>query len=236
VEDYLLNIDSYCDAGATVTDDGYEYISNVTFADINNNSIAGGGYQDFTNVVGHVAKGSTYSFSVDNPNSDDSDQVYVWIDFNNDKTFDSSERVLVSDVTGNYPWTGNITIPADAPVGSVRMRVRLVDTAHSPADTDPCGNSRYGEVEDYTLNIGDLAVNNVNKNALSIYPNPFHDILKISDIADVKSISVMDMSGRQVKSLNPATELNLSSLNSGMYIVNLNMKDGSVKSLKAIKQ
>ena len=44
------------------------------------------------------------------------------------------------------------------------------------------------------------------------------------------------MSGRAVKSLEPAAEINLSNLKEGLYIVNLKMEDGSVKTFKAIKK
>ena len=74
------------------------------------------------------------------------------------------------------------------------------------------------------------------KTNISVYPNPFTDVLKISDVKGVKSVSVNDISGREVKTLAPAAELNLSNLKSGLYIVNLKMEDGSVKSFKAIKK
>ena len=84
--------------------------------------------------------------------------------------------------------------------------------------------------------MGTLAVNDLSKSAISVYPNPFKDILKISDVKGVKSITVNDMSGRAVKSLEPAAEINLSNLKEGLYIVNLKMEDGSVKTFKAIKK
>ena len=84
--------------------------------------------------------------------------------------------------------------------------------------------------------MGTLAVSDLNKADISVYPNPFKDILKISDVKGVKSITVNDMSGRAVKSLEPAAEINLSNLKEGLYIVNLKMEDGSVKTFKAIKK
>ena len=89
-----------------------------------------------------------------------------------------------------------------------------------------------------TNSIDLLAVGDVvdSKSKVAVYPNPFKDILSISDIKGIKSISVNDISGREVKSLSPAKELNLSNLQAGLYIVNLKMEDGSVKSIKAIKK
>lgn len=75
------------------------------------------------------------------------------------------------------------------------------------------------------------------KNIIKLYPNPFTDIVNISDIANVKSVSVSDVSGRLVKLINtPASEINLGELRQGMYLISLTMKDGSKQTIKAIKK
>lgn len=75
------------------------------------------------------------------------------------------------------------------------------------------------------------------KNTVQAYPNPFTEVLNISKIDQVKSISVSDISGRLMKSIDqPASVLQLGDLKSGIYLVTLNMKDGSKKTIKAIKK
>jgi len=75
------------------------------------------------------------------------------------------------------------------------------------------------------------------KNNIKAYPNPFSDILNISDVKNVKSISVTDIAGRLVKTIEkPSTALQLGELKSGMYIVILHMNDGSRQTIKAIKK
>lgn len=75
------------------------------------------------------------------------------------------------------------------------------------------------------------------KNTVKAYPNPFTDVLNISDISNVKSIFVMDVSGKLLKTFDkPESALPLRDLNSGMYLVVLNMKDGSKQTIKAIKK
>jgi hypothetical protein len=72
---------------------------------------------------------------------------------------------------------------------------------------------------------------------IKVYPNPFADVLNISDVANVKSILVMDIAGRIVKTIEkPSSTLQLGELKSGMYIVVLNMNDGSRQTIKAIKK
>jgi formylmethanofuran dehydrogenase subunit C len=73
--------------------------------------------------------------------------------------------------------------------------------------------------------------------SIKVYPNPFVDVLNISDVKDVKSVSVIDIAGRLVKTIEkPTSSLQLGELRSGMYIVVLNMNDGSKQTVKAIKK
>lgn len=235
---FTTGLAAYCTASATNTSTSFEKIANVNFAGINNSSTLFTGYSDYTSIVGNVTAGSPYTFTATgNANAWTTDIVLVWIDYNKDGVFDNTTEKVFTSSIGVGPWTGNITIPSTASIGTTRMRVRLSDssTGHNAL---PCGTSTYGEVEDYTLNITGptMAVSDVNKKAVSVYPNPFTDVLNISDVKGVKAISVNDISGREVKSLAPATEINLSNLKTGLYIVNLKMEDGSVKSFKAIKK
>ncbi len=104
--------------------------------------------------------------------------------------------------------------------------------------TDIAGVSRSAtpDMGAYEFTYNTLATTDIRKNTLAIYPNPFGDVLHISDLKGIKTISVSDVSGRTVKSLSPAAELNLAGLNTGLYFVNIQMEDGSVKTFKAIKK
>ena len=75
------------------------------------------------------------------------------------------------------------------------------------------------------------------KKDVKVYPNPFSDIINISELKDIKSIKVTDVAGRTLKTIeNPTKEINLSSLNSGMYLITMYFKDGSQNTVKAIKK
>lgn len=71
---------------------------------------------------------------------------------------------------------------------------------------------------------------------IKVYPNPFSDVINISDVKDVKTITISDAVGRVVKTIaQPETTLQISDLEKGLYFVNLHFRNGTVKSFKAIK-
>ena len=241
VQDYTLNIaapPSYCTAGAS--NEAFEKITTVTFADINNNSTSTAGYEDFTNVVGNVTKGQFYIFAASfNNNTSVTDQVMVWIDYNHDMDFDDPGELVVMTDPGLSPWIGNVTIPTDALTGPTRMRVRLHNSAASGANSTPCGFSDLGQVEDYTLNIGDLAVSDISKSNINAYPNPVKDIFNIEAQGNIKSVKVFDASGKQLmtKEVNSAkSQIDFSKFTSGVYIVTSVLEDGTSTSTKVIKE
>ncbi len=209
----------YCTAGATST--SFEKISNVTFANINNNSTSTAGYEDFTTVTGNVNAGQTYNFSASfTGTSYTDDQVLVWIDLNQDGDFDDAgEQVLVT-AKNKSPWTGSVAIPATAKIGQTRMRVRLHDSSLTPNST-PCGTSSYGQVEDYNLNVGQLAVSDVKKNSVNVYPNPATDIINISNVSSKAQFEIYSIGGQLVNQGTTDGKVNVSKLTKGVYILSV---------------
>ncbi|RZK73120.1 MAG: T9SS type A sorting domain-containing protein, partial [Pedobacter sp.] len=71
------------------------------------------------------------------------------------------------------------------------------------------------------------------KNNIKAYPNPFSDIINIDMPELVKSIRVSDVSGKLIRTFNQAESvLRLNDLAAGMYILQLDMKDGSKQTIK----
>ncbi|MBP7500698.1 MAG: T9SS type A sorting domain-containing protein [Chryseobacterium sp.] len=81
-----------------------------------------------------------------------------------------------------------------------------------------------------------LAVGNFGKNTINVYPNPFVNVINISNVDSVTSVSINDNSGKLIKTLKPAKVLDLSSLSQGVYIVNIKLNDGTAKTFKVIKK
>ena len=143
---------TYCSAGSSMI--GSNYISRVILGSIDQTSVAGtNGYSDYSAKQTTMTTGTGYSVSVAFTPSYSNDQVLIWCDWNNNGEFtDAGENVLVSVPNSGNPVTATITPPAGTPTETIRMRIRLHLYNNGP-NTTPCGNSSYGEVEDYTLNI-----------------------------------------------------------------------------------
>ncbi|WP_410005989.1 GEVED domain-containing protein [Aequorivita nionensis] len=139
----------YCAASGGSTT--FENISNVTYAGISNTTSAHTGYNDFTAQIANVTQGAMDQISV-TLNADSSDYLYAFIDWNQNDILDDAGEVytLAVATSSDGPHTLDITVPAAATVGNTRMRVRLGWNQSSP---NPCGNTSFGEVEDYTVNV-----------------------------------------------------------------------------------
>ncbi len=155
-------IPSYCIAGSVET--ASEYISNFSLGSINQASGKGiNGYQDFTSQITAIQKGIYTTASVTITNSNIGNQLLIWIDWNQDGDFeDTGENVYTSSAFPfvNPHTTSGFTAPFNALTGNTRMRIRLNDNSFG-SNTTPCGNSDFGEVEDYSINVVAAAICNL---------------------------------------------------------------------------
>lgn len=75
------------------------------------------------------------------------------------------------------------------------------------------------------------------KDAIKVYPNPFSEVVNITKPELVKMIQVSDLSGKLIKTINqPESVIRLNDLSAGMYLLQLDMKDGSKQTIKVIKK
>ena len=131
-----------------------------------------------------------------------------------------------SDSSSN--GTGNIeTVTIATTLGTQYF----INVSYYTSTDQPEGNFNISVTSDV------MSTSETAANELTIYPNPFSENLYISDVKNVKSISIMDSSGRVVKAMDkPSGELYLSELAPGMYLLRIQFKDGSLKTAKVIKK
>lgn len=145
----------YCLCYATNLVD--EWISNVSFAGIDNPS-ASTGYSDFTEFTGAVEVEEEYPISVTIVNATDipwTETVRIWIDWDQDYEFSLDEYydlgVVEIPANSSYDFTSFVQVPADAAKGITRMRVILSWNSYRDS---ACGEYGFGEVEDYSILVG----------------------------------------------------------------------------------
>ncbi|MGG8496241.1 fibronectin type III domain-containing protein [Tenacibaculum sp. TC6] len=228
----LNNVVSYCTSkGNRVT---YEWIDYVSFGGMTNTTSANGGYGDFTSKVATVTKGTTNQILVSAGFSGSAYTEYftVWIDYNQNGTFESSEQTALGSSNTATNRSANISIPSTALLGQTRMRVSMKYNAAPTA----CETFADGEVEDYTVNIVDsssaIASSTSNDevaepldrdglSSLNVYPNPALNnvIVRFGDNENV-TYKITNTIGQVVlKGTTINNTVNISDLKSGIYVL-----------------
>lgn len=157
---------------------------------------------------------------------------------------------------------GYMTNPTDASTFTVIQQLNITNTSYTPATgtseytvaipgTVPAGarlairntyaisgNSLYywdniSWAPTQSMGVSDTAI----KSKAGIYPNPFTDIITITESKNLQLVTIYDVSGKVVREVkNFDSPVSLRDLSSGLYLVKMIMKDGSVQTVKAIKK
>ncbi len=221
---------TYCDSkGNSVAD---EYIDFVGLNNMSNATGANGGYADFTNLTANLPYGTnTVYVSAGFTGSSYNEYWSVWIDYDKNGTFENSERVVNGSSSSSATLSGSFTVPTTALSGNTRMRVQMKYNANST----PCEAFTYGEVEDYTVNIGATAgVNSISSNEgfgneegnydFIVYPNPVKGMLNINVLDNrVVTFTIYNLIGQKIISGdNNEAGIDVSKMPSGIYVVEVN--------------
>jgi hypothetical protein len=208
---FTTEIPVYCNSTFTDEVGGTEYIKNVTFNTINNDSgnDTSDGYQDFTTINTDVLIESSHTVSVTFDAVGYQDHCYVFIDWNKDFVFDKdTERYDLGTKSGNVSTvTFSIKVPLDARFGKTRMRVLIEYDDPSEGfgdgacDTDHL--TEWGETEDYSVTIIDntASIEAFAFDRFNVFPNPtrgtFNLNLKLIN-TDKVSVQLYDVRGRLI--------------------------------------
>lgn len=200
---YTINVSAtaldpgYCEATAETCD---EYIANLTVGNINNSSeCADGPTVDYTDQSLDIYQDETLGITVTNgPAIYGLDAVGAWVDWNQDENFcQENEYVAFTSADAGQTFTGSVHAPADALVGTTRMRIRMTYNE----DPKACGGADYGEVEDYSVNVlFTTGIEEFNPLAWSVFPNPSNGDMTIRfNASDAKVvIELFDVAGRAI--------------------------------------
>lgn len=143
----------------------------------------------------------------------------------------------VGSTTGTYSYNRTGLTIANGLTGNVNFDLRAWRTYGSSA----C-NADFNKVDNnswkVTVTLQPLLSNSeALAQKFKIYPMPFTDFINLDYAQEIQSISISDVTGKLVKTIvKPQQSINLAELKSGLYILTMNMQDGSVLNTKAIKK
>ncbi|MDX1350318.1 MAG: GEVED domain-containing protein [Putridiphycobacter sp.] len=113
-----------------------------------------GGYSDYTSISTDLLVGYSHNVSISSAFSPQ--YVTMWIDYNDNFFFESSEKVISAFQFSNTGTTA-FAIDANEPLGMHLIRVKAADNANDTGD--PCADFTYGETQDYSVElISDLSI------------------------------------------------------------------------------
>lgn len=158
-EDYTVNIvtasgggnadPTYCEARSTNASS--EWIQKVQFGSINNNSGSNSGYGNYTHLMTSISAGKSYALTLTPgfKSSPYNEYWKVWIDYNRDGVFSANEVAYDANGVSKSTVVTTVAIPVATKTGTTRMRVSM----RYNKTAEVCGEYKYGEIEDYTLNV-----------------------------------------------------------------------------------
>ncbi|GAA4271608.1 hypothetical protein GCM10022258_09020 [Aquimarina gracilis] len=209
----------------------FEYIDLVSLNDLNNPSTASSGYTDYTGLPAAIVPygSNSITLSVGFTNSSYTEYWGVWIDYDKNGTFEASEQIVSASTTSSANQSYNFTVPGTALDGETRMRVSMKYNA-AP---DPCETFTYGEVEDYTVNIGGVVFKQNAQTSsliseLKLYPNPVEQgVLFLRGLNNQNAhFRIMNYLGQSIlRDELKENKIDVSILNRGMYILEVNTDD-----------
>jgi hypothetical protein len=137
---------------------GDYHIQNVTLGSINNTTGAlSSPYYFFYNQSTSLKKGIQHTISIKSSGDIwygyvwNYTYVSVWIDYNQDGVFSSSEKITTLEFGYEGAHSASFTVPGNTINGTTRMRVR---SALDLSTIDPCNETgTEGETEDYVITI-----------------------------------------------------------------------------------
>ena len=144
----------------------------------------------------------------------------VWIDMDQNGTFESNEQ-LISSIQGQGPQIGMLFIPNTTVTGITKMRIAIV----GPDPPTVCASDStvtFGEYEDYCVQIGgNVGLRSFDVESPILYPNPTTGIFFLKDFNQISAVNIYDASGKLLKSNRQLTtnQFSISEYNPGIYVV-----------------
>lgn len=207
----------------------FTHIAKVQFGDVNFTNLPPSWYTTIAPYINQTGtpttptscvRGFSYPLSIQLGNGANQQTLSVWVDFNGNKTFESSERIIFQNDAANvgtHTINANVSIPVNAALGIIRMRCGT--KFGTSATLDPCVNNdpaTPGGGNNWSQQFVDFAINVVAAQPQIFQSSTttqtiFDDVTKGSTNNQIIGVEVVTNSNG---SLNPLTvgNINFSSI------------------------
>lgn len=199
--------------------------------------------EDFSHITGYMNQGQSYEIKLSGTTGVETHSYFTaFIDWNQNGILNDEGEVYqlgsIYDSFGHddIQAVSQILVPQNAPDGRIKMRI-IKSGMEFPMN--PCGFYSLGQAEDYSIQVGEMAVEDLSNSSLSIYPNPVKDILNIKSKDQIQSVSIYNLAGQKMlekAKLLSNKQIDLSFLKSGVYMVKVYLNNGEIKSFKIVKE
>jgi len=247
----ITNPAPYCAASFVAN---YNMFNNIK---IKGASLSFGAMGDWTDTNGYkfydtllfpnLKKADTFSVQLNVFSVGDVEPEYfaLWIDYNHDNTFDSSELVLQNSNTIKAllpvlgapvsPINKVLTVPATAITGITRARLMRGTSSvpYTPYDSTvslwPCPIATppgYGCTYDFNVNIvnnttSDVSIVQTISPFIEIYPNPASNDVYLKGEINGTVVNFIDEYGRMVQEIITGNHIDISHLAAGLYFLQI---------------
>ncbi len=189
-----------------------------------------------------------------NITNDGSEASLVFWEFIPADNFPEDWKFQICDLNLCYNWdvtrSGTSSFLANnLTAGAVsKFTVKVQNAANTPDENFMISGSSFGtlrlfENSDFTNPIFETSClvsnNNVEVEDLVIYPNPTTDVFQIKNDANIKTVSIFNIVGRQISSNihSQGARHDVSNLRAGMYLVRLENENGElIKAMRLSKK
>jgi len=215
-------------------------IYKVVIGSINNATTdAQDGYQDYScDNFTTLDMGSAYNIEI-RTGTDNPQDTKVWIDYNNDGSFDPITELVFTALNTVNP-SGNINIPLSGVIADTYLRMR-VSSDEIGSTLDACANHLRGQTEDYGISLHDpTGIESFEVHKFNLYPNPTKGSFTIDNSVQITQVYVLNLMGQVVISqeVNNQNKIEITETNhlqKGTYLVRIVDENQNITTQKLIK-
>jgi len=201
-----------------------------------------------TDVFGEKIQGSSVTGDLSVPSTNSFQNVQDFADnFNLQNTHVVTSSPFVDDTNGNYsPIAAYQTIGDSTYYDSQYLNYPFQGQAYPT--TDLAGNPRFDADKNLAIGAFQFAeeeddvttsVNDIENTALRVYPNPFHDVVKVEATALIQNVVVSNNLGQEIirfQEINSSEFMfDAEQLNTGVYYVVISLNNGQQQTKRLIK-